>query len=362
MIFPVGDNLNSENTKNLAQCDNPNPKIAKVRLLQTALVLLSSFFVAELIAATSSHSLSLLADAGHVLSDVAALAITLTATWYSSLEKSKSVDCAIELSSGTILNNRQDACSTKIEFYGGVGIGTIVKNRQDASSTKSESSCGVGILPARTIVKNRQDACATKSESSCGVGILPARTTVKNRQDASSTKSESSCGVGILPARPEIIAALVNSISLVAIALWIAAESIARLQSPTPEVEGLPMLITAIVGLSINSINACCLHSCCHGDLNLKSAFLHAVADIFSSVGVIVAAIAVAWLHWNWADGLISLLVSASIILLTLPLLIESIQLLLGKVSAISANQEPCDCERASAEKLLFPSLEEMIK
>ncbi|MCC3447061.1 MAG: cation transporter [Microcoleus sp. PH2017_39_LGB_O_B] len=287
MIFPVGDNFNSENTKNLAQCDNPNPRIAKVRLLQTALVLLSSFFVAELIAATSSHSLSLLADAGHVLSDVAALAITLTATWYSSVKRSKSVDCAIELTADTIVKNRQDACSTKSEFSGGVGI---------------------------------------------------------------------------LPARGEIIAALVNSISLVAIALWIAAESIARLQSPTPEVEGLPMLITAIVGLSINSINACCLHSCCHGDLNLKSAFLHAVADIFSSVGVILAAIAVAWLHWNWADGLISLLVSASIILLTLPLLIESIQLLLGNVSAISAIQEPCDCEKVSAEKLLFPSLEELIK
>ncbi|MEG4802932.1 cation diffusion facilitator family transporter [Microcoleus sp. ARI1-B5] len=310
MIFPVRDNFNSENTKDLAGCD-ANPRIAKVRLLQTALVLLSSFFVAELIAATSSHSLSLLADAGHVLSDVAALTITLAATWYSSLKsRRKPVDCAIELSSGTILKNRQDACSTNSEFSGGAGIGTIVNNRQDACEAKSEFSCGVGIEPARG----------------------------------------------------EIIAALVNSISLVAIALWIAAESIARLQSPTPEVEGLPMLITAIVGLSINSINACCLHSCCHGDLNLKSAFLHAVADIFSSVGVILAAIAVAWLHWNWADGLISLLVSASIILLTLPLLIESIQLLLGKVSAISATQQGCDCQKISAEKLLFPSLEELIK
>ena len=271
MTFPVGDNFNSENTKNLAHSQNPNSSIPKVRLLQTALILLSSFFVAELIAATSSHSLSLLADAGHVLSDVAALAITLTATWYSSRQRSKSVDCAI--------------------LFEGFANGRS--------------------------------------------GI---------------------------PARPEIIAALVNSISLVAIALWIAVESIARLQSPTPEVEGLPMLITAIVGLSVNSINACCLHSCCHGDLNLKSAFLHAVADIFSSVGVILAAIAVAWLHWNWADGLISLLVSVSIILLTLPLLIESIQLLLGNVSAISAIQQPCDCEKISAEKLLFPSLEELIK
>ena len=316
MIFPVRDNFNSESTKAIpdgiaSPCvhgQNPNPRIAKVRLLQTALVLLSSFFVAELIAALNSHSLSLLADAGHVLSDVAALAITLTATWYSSLKgRSKSVDCAIELNSDTIIKNRQDACSTNSEFSGGVGI-----------------------LPAhKSLVEN----------------------------GAISAIEQSS-----FPARPEIIAALVNSISLVAIALWIAAESIARLLSPTPELEGFPMLITAVVGLSINSINAFCLHSCCHGDLNLKSAFLHAVADVCSSIGVIVAAIAVAWLHWNWADGLISLLVSASIILLTLPLLIESIQLLLGKVSTIPATQPPCDCQKLSTEKLLFPSLEELIK
>jgi cobalt-zinc-cadmium efflux system protein len=66
MTFPVGDNFNSENIKDLAHSQNPHPSIPKVRLLQTALVLLSSFFVAELIAAINSHSLSLLADAGHV--------------------------------------------------------------------------------------------------------------------------------------------------------------------------------------------------------------------------------------------------------------------------------------------------------
>jgi cobalt-zinc-cadmium efflux system protein len=269
MIFPVEDNFNSQSTKHRARCGNETPKIAKVQLLQTALILLSSFFVAELIAALNSHSLSLLADAGHVFSDVAALAITLAATLYSSL---------------------------------------------------------------------------------------------KARKHSSESRSNSPDNFSKIPTRPEIIAALVNSISLVAIALWIAAESIARLQSPTPELDGFPMLITAIVGLSVNSINAFCLHSCCHGDLNLKSAFLHAIADICSSIGVIVAAIAVAWLHWNWADGLISLLVSASIILLTLPLLIESIKLLLGKVSTISAIQQPCDCPKISAEKLLFPSLEELIK
>jgi cobalt-precorrin 5A hydrolase len=56
--------------------------------------------------------------------------------------------CAIELTSYTMIKNRQDACST------------IINNRQDACST---------------IISNRQDACSTKTEySACGVGILPA--------------------------------------------------------------------------------------------------------------------------------------------------------------------------------------------
>ncbi|MEG3882182.1 hypothetical protein QT972_33010, partial [Microcoleus sp. herbarium7] len=64
------------------------------------------------------------------------------------------------------------------------GSDIMVENRQDACSTRSELSCGVGILPARTrlsanvtsdpILKNRQDACSTRSEFSCGTGILPA--------------------------------------------------------------------------------------------------------------------------------------------------------------------------------------------
>ncbi|MCU0542064.1 MAG: cation diffusion facilitator family transporter [Oscillatoriaceae cyanobacterium Prado104] len=266
MIFPVQSNFN-KNLREIARGGQVNSQMSKVRLLQIALVLLSSFFAAELIAAISSGSLSLLADAGHVFSDVAALVITLAATLYSSW------------------TNRN-------------------------SKPSDNYNC-----------------------------------TVDRPLD-----------------RPGTIAALINSTSLVASALWIAVESIGRLQSPSPEIDGFPMLITAIVGLSINSIDAFCLHSCCHGDINLKSAFLHAIADICSSIGVIIAAIAVAWLHWNWADGLISLIVSTSIVLLTLPLLIESIRLLLGKVSATTANQQTCDCPKIGAEKLLFPSLEDLIK
>ncbi|MBE9115310.1 cation transporter [Lusitaniella coriacea LEGE 07157] len=227
----------------------------KERLLQLALLLLSSFFIAELTTALCSHSLSLLADASHVLSDIGALGVTLTATW--------------------------------------------LAGRSTAQPTASGLSKG------------------------------------------------------------EIIAASINGMSLLGVALWIGWEAIARIHAPHPEIQGLPMLLVAIVGLGVNSFNALWLYRCSCGDLNLKGAFFHIVADVVSSVGVILAAIAIAWLHWNWADGAISLLVSGTIATLALPLLFKSLRLLFFPPSSTPPLYHCRD--RRTAEELLFPSLNEVI-
>ncbi|MFP4009437.1 MAG: cation transporter, partial [Spirulinaceae cyanobacterium] len=80
---------------------------------------------------------------------------------------------------------------------------------------------------------------------------------------------------------------------------------------------------------------------------------------VVSSLGTILAAIAVAWLHWNWADGAISLIVAGAIVILTLPLLIQSIRALTSQsVSPPSLTAT----ERQELEKLLYPSLNELIR
>ncbi len=129
----------------------------------------------------------------------------------------------------------------------------------------------------------------------------------------------------------EVLAALVNGVGLVAIALWIGWEAVERLQSPPIEILSLPMLATASVGLGVNSVNIFLLHKDSHHDLNLRGAFLHVLADAASSVGVILAAIAVWALNWMWADGVISLLVSGLIIISATPLIIQSLNTLLAK-------------------------------
>lgn len=133
----------------------------------------------------------------------------------------------------------------------------------------------------------------------------------------------------------EIIAALINGIGLVAIALWIAWEGITRLQSPPEEILSLPMLITASVGLGVNSINLILLHDSSHHDINLRGAFLHIVADAISSIGVILAAIAVSVLQWQWADPVISLVVSSLIICGAIPLIFQSLKILQQSSSSL---------------------------
>lgn len=131
--------------------------------------------------------------------------------------------------------------------------------------------------------------------------------------------------------RFEILAGVLQGLGLVAIAVWIAWEATQRLQHPNAEVLGLPMLLTAGGGLVVSTLNATLLHNHSRHDLNLRGAFLHMVADALSAVGVMVAALAVWAFHWNWADGVVSLMVAGLVFLGALPLLRDSFGVLLEK-------------------------------
>ncbi|MBP5972611.1 cation transporter [Brasilonema sp. CT11] len=128
--------------------------------------------------------------------------------------------------------------------------------------------------------------------------------------------------------RIEIMAALVNGLSLLVIAIFICWEAIHRFQSPQ-EISSLPMLAVAMLGLIVNLLNITLLHPHSHDDLNLRGAVLHIIADTASSVGVMVAAIVIHFWNWLWADTAISLVVAGFMILSALPLVRESLSILL---------------------------------
>jgi cobalt-zinc-cadmium efflux system protein len=108
--------------------------------------------------------------------------------------------------------------------------------------------------------------------------------------------------------RAEILVAMFNSAVLIAISVYIIVEAVGRIVHP-PEVGGLFVVGFAAAGLVINTLAALLLRS--HGhDLNLRSAFLHLVGDAATSLGVMVSGVIVYLWNWNYADAIISLLVS----------------------------------------------------
>jgi cobalt-zinc-cadmium efflux system protein len=108
--------------------------------------------------------------------------------------------------------------------------------------------------------------------------------------------------------RAEILVAMFNSAVLIAISVYIIVEAIRRIFSPQP-VEGLLVVAFAGAGLVINGVAALLLRS--HGnDLNLRSAFLHLLGDAVTSLGVMLSGLIVYFSGWNYADPIVSILVS----------------------------------------------------
>jgi len=115
--------------------------------------------------------------------------------------------------------------------------------------------------------------------------------------------------------RFEILAALVNGITLVMIAAWIIWEAAGRLVNP-PDVASGPMMAVAAVGLLANLASAWMLMR--KGDVkrnvNVRSAYLHVLGDALGSVGAIGAGLIMWLFDWYLADPLISMLVAVLIL------------------------------------------------
>lgn len=130
--------------------------------------------------------------------------------------------------------------------------------------------------------------------------------------------------------RFEILAALLNGIVLVLIAVFICIEAIERLSAP-PQVIGKGMMIISIIGLIINIIVAWILHSkgSTEENLNVRSAFLHVIGDLLGSVGAIVAAILIMLFGWYIADPIASMIVSLLVLYSGWHVLKESVNILM---------------------------------
>lgn len=128
--------------------------------------------------------------------------------------------------------------------------------------------------------------------------------------------------------RLEILAALLNGITLVLISLYIMYEAYQRILNPQP-VAGTLMLIVAVIGLIVNIVGALFLVKHHETNLNIRGAFLHIIGDAISSVGVIIGGIVILYTGWYLIDPILSILIALGIIAGAIGLVSESVSILL---------------------------------
>ena len=133
--------------------------------------------------------------------------------------------------------------------------------------------------------------------------------------------------------RAEILAALANGVALVAIAIWVFAEAIVRLDHP-PRILAGWMLGLALAGLAVNIAAAGILARVSEENLNVQAALRHVFADLAGSAGVVTAALVVLATGWRQADPLAGMAIALLILGSSWTILRDSVAILLETTPA----------------------------
>jgi len=113
--------------------------------------------------------------------------------------------------------------------------------------------------------------------------------------------------------RAEILAALVNGLVLVAVAVIVFIEAIGRLSDP-PDVKGGGVIVVGVIALIGNVVATAALAAGDREDLNLEAVLRHSAADALGSIGVVVAGVVIVATGWGYADPITGLIIGVLIL------------------------------------------------
>lgn len=127
--------------------------------------------------------------------------------------------------------------------------------------------------------------------------------------------------------RAGVLAAFLNALTLIVIAVWIAIEAIHRLSAPVA-VQPRLMMIVAAAGLLMNGVIAALLWRVAQ-DVNIRSVFLHMLGDTLSTAAVIAGGFGILLTGRNWIDPALSILIAALILWTSFAIVKETLNILL---------------------------------
>ena len=128
--------------------------------------------------------------------------------------------------------------------------------------------------------------------------------------------------------RAEIIAAFFNAATLIVIAVFLFIEAIKRFNHPQ-EIQSNLVIILAIVGILGNGFSVLLIKKDANHNLNMKSAYLHLLTDLLTSVAVLIGGLLMKYYYIYWIDAVLTLIISLYLIYMSWQLLIDSLKILM---------------------------------
>ncbi|MDP2686872.1 MAG: cation diffusion facilitator family transporter [Aequorivita sp.] len=128
--------------------------------------------------------------------------------------------------------------------------------------------------------------------------------------------------------RAEIIAAFVNSATLIIVAIYLIYEAILRFSNQQAIESGLVIWL-AVLGIAVNGFSVLLLYKESKSNMNMRSAYLHLFTDMAASVAVLIGGLLMKYFEWFWVDSLLTLLIALYLIVMGYSLLKSSYKVLM---------------------------------
>jgi cobalt-zinc-cadmium efflux system protein len=128
--------------------------------------------------------------------------------------------------------------------------------------------------------------------------------------------------------RAEIVAAFFNAATLIIIAVFLIIEAIGRFSHPQ-EISGNIVILLALLGIVANGLGVFFLQKDASHNLNMQSAYLHLLTDMFTSVAVLVGGLLMKYFGLFWIDPVLTILISLYLIYMSWRIFIESLKILM---------------------------------
>jgi cobalt-zinc-cadmium efflux system protein len=128
--------------------------------------------------------------------------------------------------------------------------------------------------------------------------------------------------------RAELIAAFINAMTLVIVAVLLIYGAISRFVNPKP-IESNLVIWLAILGIAVNGFSVLLLKKDAAHNINMKSAYLHLLTDMLASVAVLVGGLLMKYFGWFWVDSVMTILIAIYLIIVGIDLLKTSTKMLM---------------------------------